>query len=348
MSSHWFQSAVSAVRSNSSVTEVIVAVTALTGVFALYAESRRGKNIAMGELILNLNSEFDTNEDRVKIHEKIISGERLNDEDKPALVTYLTFFEIVYRLIVSRVVKMEVVDDLFRSRFFRAVHHLGVQDLELLPDADGYRNIYKLEELWLAYLAGEGIELQRGDRRLPASAVLRSQRQVHFSSRELCQEDASQVHGLIVRAAMSMPPQAFVVNDLNTLEKQMGSGLTIVAERKGFDGPVGVLHVYFPGPDESLARHAQSSVGSCAVDHVAHMDIAAVLPEHRGYGLLSLLLIDAESRLRKMHPERRFLFATVHPDNGASLRSFEFVGFERMGAVEIHGSLPRILLAKQV
>jgi hypothetical protein len=124
-------------ETRASFAETILAITALIGVFALYVESRRAKDIAMAEFILNLNSEFDENRDRAAIHRKIIADEPLNPEDKPAIVTYLSFFEIVYRLINNDVVRIEVIDDLFRSRFFKAAHHVGVQDLELLPDADG-------------------------------------------------------------------------------------------------------------------------------------------------------------------------------------------------------------------
>lgn len=339
--------AATAVNANRPITDVVVAVTAVSGVFALYLESRRGKNIAMGEFILNLNSEFDSNPERAMIHKKIIAGDRLSEVDKPALVAYLTFFEIIYRLIVSQVVKMEVVDDLFRSRFFRAVHHVDVQNLELLPDADGYRNIYELEQMWIRHLVGQGIELQRGDRKLPKSAALRSRDQIHFSFKVVDTSDAMPVYRLIEVAGETTNPAEFVVNDFATIERQMRSGLTILATKGDEGEAVGVLHVYFPQPHERLSRHV-NELSDVPIDEIAHMDVGVVAPRSRGYGLLSLLLIEAESKLQERNPERRHLLATVHPDNGASLRSFEFAGYARVAEIVIHETLPRILLAKHL
>ena len=336
-----FGTAAMSFRTGASFADTVVAITALLGVFALWVESRRGKNIAMGEFIVNINSDFTENPERAAIHQKIIAGERLGPRDKPAIVAYLTFFEIVYRLINSDVIHMDVVDDLFRSRFFRAAHHVDVQDLELLPDADGYRNIYELEQLWLSYLHRSGVELKRGDRPLPASARRRSVDQVRFSFTNATNDDVTKVHDLIVKAAAGLPPQQFFVNDAETIARQMGRGFTVMAYRD--QDLAGVLHVYFPTEDESYSRR----IGDVhPADHVAHMDIGAVLPDRRGHGLLGLLLIEAEAQLRDRHPERVAYYATVDADNGASRRSFEFSGYNGVQTLQIHGAYTRTLYRK--
>lgn len=53
-------SVAASLKTGATYSDTIVVVTALIGVFALYAESRRGKTIAMGEFILNLNSPSST------------------------------------------------------------------------------------------------------------------------------------------------------------------------------------------------------------------------------------------------------------------------------------------------
>lgn len=335
-----FVSVTLSVRSHASFTDTIVTITALIGAFALYTESRRGKNIAMGEFIVNLNAEFDSHQDRAMVHRKIISGEPLLPGDKPAIVAYLTFFEIIYRLVLSDVMRMDMIDDLFRSRFFKAVHHIDIQNLELLPDADGYLNIYELEELWLAYLSQSGGELKRGDRRLPASARRRAADQVRFSIESAARDEAKLIHDLIVEAAGSASPGQFYVNDLETLEHQMDSGFTL----KGYAGQslAGILHVHYPEPSQSHAERVGDQFGT--VD-VAHMDIAAVLPKFRGYGLMELLLIHAEEQL-EMNGQRFALYATVAPDNGPSIRSFEFCGYEKVDDTSIHGTHQRYVFRK--
>lgn len=328
------------VRSHASFTDTIVTITALIGAFALYTESRRGKNIAMGEFIVNLNAEFDSHQDRAMVHRKIISGERLLSEDQPAIVAYLTFFEIIYRLILSDVMRMDMIDDLFRSRFFKAVHHVDIQNLELLPDADGYRNIYELEALWLAYLSKTGGELKRGNRRLPASAHRRAADQVRFTIESAARDEARLIHDLIVEAAGSTSPEQFYVNDLETLEHQMDSGFTL----KAYAGRslAGILHVHYPEPSHS---HAERVGDQFDAADVAHMDIAAVLPKFRGYGLMELLLIHAEEHL-EANGQRFALYATVAPGNGPSIRSFEFCGYERVDSTVIHRTYERHVFRK--
>jgi hypothetical protein len=336
-------SVAASVRTGATFSDTIVVVTALIGVFALYAESRRGKTIAMGEFILNLNSEFDSHPDRARVHRKIIAGEPLGRADQPAIVAYLTFFEIVYRLVLSGMLRMDVIDDLFRSRFFKAVHHVDVQELELLPDADGYRNIYELEELWLAHLKRTRSELKRGDRRLPASARRRALQQVHFDFTLAAADEALAVHAFIVRAVQTAAPADFFLNDLDTVAAQMRGGVTL----KAFLGEemAGILHVHFPEAEESYAHRVGNPWSS---NEVAHMDIAAVLPKFRGFGLLELMLLKAEEHLRDEHPGRRVLYATVSPGNAASMRSFAFARYEKVAEVTIHDSYPRHVLRKVV
>lgn len=338
-----FGTIVVALETGAKFTDLVVTTTALIGVFAVYVESRRGKNIAMGEFILNLSSEFDENPHRAMIHQKIIAGDRLTSADKPAIVAYLTFFEIVYRLIGSDVVRIDVIDDLFRSRFFKAAHHVDIQNLELLPDADGYRNVYELERLWLRHLERAGNDLNRGERRLPESAFRRSAEQVHFSFSEATAEDVDEIHDVVARAAEGVPAGHFVVNDVDTIARQMDSGFTLMAHRGG--DLAGILHVYFPAPEESYAERVGDEYSAA---EVAHMDIAAVLPGHRGYGLLELLLVEAEAHLREAEPKRIAYYATVHPENGASKRSFEFSGYQAIRDLKIHGTYPRIVFRKEI
>lgn len=238
---------------------------------------------------------------------------------------------------------MDVIDDLFRSRFFKAVHHVEIQELELLPDADGYRNIYELEELWLAYLKRTKRELKRGERRLPQSARRRALHQVHFDFEPASHDEAPIVHAFIVRATTTATPQDFFLNDLDTVAEQMRRGVTL----KAFLGDelAGILHVDFPHSEASYAGRIGDPYPS---EHVAHMDIAAVLPRFRGYGLLELLLQKAEEHLRAAHPLRHALYATVSPGNAASRRSFEFARYANVAEVTIHDEYSRHVMRKLV
>lgn len=133
--------------------EVVVSLTAVIGAIAIWFQMKRARDIAEGEFITNLNSSFLTNDDVKVLYGKLISGAPLTEQDRTAIVEYLTFFETVYLLLERDVVDISLIDDLFRYRFFIAVNNPLVQDLELLPDARYYANIYALDYLWNEYRA---------------------------------------------------------------------------------------------------------------------------------------------------------------------------------------------------
>jgi hypothetical protein len=327
--------------------DAIVAATALIGIYAMYIQSKRGKDIAIGEFILNLNSEFDENTERAMIHKKLIYGDAIIIDDKPAIVSYLSFFEIVYRLIERGIIQIDVIDDLFRSRFFKAIYNIDIQNLELLPDADGYLNIYKLEQIWLAYLKKSNIELKRGDRVLPQSARKRATEQKHFTFSPANSNEAEEIHRIMVMADESVVAKnektldLFYLNDLKTVETNMNSGFVI----KAYSGDklAGIILVHFPSMDESHARKVGDKYIS---EEIAHMDVGAVLNDYRGFGLLELLLIEAERYLKNNFPQKKILYSTIHPENRPSIKSSEFSQYIKVGDTRIHGNHPRSIYRK--
>jgi hypothetical protein len=60
------------------------------------------------------------------------------------------------------VIDIRLLDDLFRYRFFIVVNNKDVQDMELLPDAPYYRNIYTMDSLWIKYISKRHIEVPPG------------------------------------------------------------------------------------------------------------------------------------------------------------------------------------------
>ena len=74
------------------------------------------------------------------------------------------------------------------------------------------------------------------------------------------------------------------------------------------------------------------------------MDSASVLPEHRGHGLEHRMIAFAETLVdaSKYH----YAFATVAPDNTASLKSLAKNGYQMMVTKEKYGGLTRSILMK--
>ena len=136
--------------------EIIVSLTAVVGAIAIWFQMKRARDIAEGEFITTLNESFLANGDVKGLYRKFIEGAALSADDQTAIVEYLTFFETIYLLLERDVIDIKLIDDLFRYRFFIAVTNTFVQDLELLPDARYYTNVYALDDLWTRYRIKQG------------------------------------------------------------------------------------------------------------------------------------------------------------------------------------------------
>ena len=80
------------------------------------------------------------------------------------------------------------------------------------------------------------------------------------------------------------------------------------------------------------------------LNKVLHMDSATVLPEHRGHGLEAKMISYAESLIDTS--KYCYSFATVAPENLASLKSLERNGYEVMVTKEKYFGFIRCVMMK--
>lgn len=158
----------------------------------------------------------------------------------------------------------------------------------------------------------------------------------------------------------------FICDDLDYVKDILsGHGLGVVAcDERG--KIVGNLLVKYPGLSEenlgydvfrkvedssddnsnssSLYRECSIMLSEDNLMRVLHMDSASVLPEHRGHGLEHRMIAFAETLVdaSKYH----YAFATVAPENTASLKSLEKNGYQVMVTKEKYGGLTRSILMK--
>ena len=106
---------------------------------------------------------------------------------------------------------------------------------------------------------------------------------------------------------------------------------------------VGNLLVKYPGlGEENLGYDVCFSPEN--LNRVLHMDSASVLPKHRGHGLEGKMIAFAESLVDTS--KYRYSFATVAPENYASLKSLERNGYEVMVTKEKYDGLVRYVMMK--
>ena len=82
------------------------------------------------------------------------------------------------------------------------------------------------------------------------------------------------------------------------------------------------------------------------LSRVVHMDSASVLPKRRGYGLESKMITFAENLIDTS--KYCYSFATVAPENIASLKSLERNGYQIMITKEKYGGVMRCIMMKSL
>ena len=137
----------------------------------------------------------------------------------------------------------------------------------------------------------------------------------------------------------------FICDDLDYVKDILsGQGFGIVAcDTNGTI--IGNLLVKYPGlTDENLGYDVKLSTEK--LNMVLHMDSATVLPEHRGHGLEAKMIAYAETLVDTT--KYRYSFATVAPENLASLKSLEKNGYEVMVTKEKYGKYQRYIMMKAI
>lgn len=113
------------------------------------------------QLLLNIMHEFNNSDECMRFYHYIDMCDRnigirslpKYEGDIPRdLVTYLSFFETLYIIIVTKTIDLSVIDEMYRFRFFAACNNPVMQNSELLPLGYQYPNIMELYDLWSEYI----------------------------------------------------------------------------------------------------------------------------------------------------------------------------------------------------
>ena len=78
------------------------------------------------------------------------------------------------------------------------------------------------------------------------------------------------------------------------------------------------------------------------------MDNAGVLPKYRGNHLQEQMILKAESIMKERDNSIKYSYTTVHPDNLASLKTLEKVGYKKYKEKLIYGGKIRYIMRKEL
>ena len=158
-------------------------------------------------------------------------------------------------------------------------------------------------------------------------------------------DDAYSIWQIMDTCAQAMEhKEHFICDNLDYVKDILsGHGFAVVACDMD-ENIVGNLLVKYPGLTDENLGYDIFPKDTNALEKVLHMDSSTVLPEHRGHGLEAKMIAYAESLVdtSKYH----YSFATVAPDNPASLKSLERNGYQVMVTKEKYGGLMRCVMMK--
>ena len=183
-------------------------------------------------------------------------------------------------------------------------------------------------------------------------------------------KDAGEIHSIMDTCYQALErKEYFICDDLEYVKDILsGNGFGVVACDVN-DKIVGNLLVKYPGLEEenlgydvfaapgkvkNLTQKStflptdESTIGLTPdnLKRVLHMDSASVLPEHRGHGLESKMIAFAETLVDTS--KYCYSFATVAPENTASLRSLKRNGYTIMTTKEKYDGYVRCVMMKEL
>lgn len=179
------------------------------------------------------------------------------------------------------------------------------------------------------------------------------------------EKDVDDIYRLMcVAKAGLVNPDYYEADDREYVARHIvAEGFTLIAKYK--DLPVAFLMLRYPGMSEDnlimdmiglkegkyVPLLGINAVNLCADKDAAitdirektvHFESAAVLETFRGHGLQKRMIKEALDILKTK--EFRFYFATVHPENAASLKSLKEFGFKEIDRLIKYGGMERLLL----
>ena len=159
------------------------------------------------------------------------------------------------------------------------------------------------------------------------------------------EKDAQAVYDLMVEVYEQLEdPSIYVCDDLAFVKRHISQeGFTVVACTKE-DKIVGSLILRIPEEEDNLGKDIGFPEEAC--QRVMHVESAVVASEYRGYALQGRMLQEAEPLIDRA--KYSYLMATVSPENPASYKTLEKLGYELVLTKKKYGGLMRRLYIKDM
>lgn len=167
------------------------------------------------------------------------------------------------------------------------------------------------------------------------------------------QSDVSTITNMMQEAIALLPDPAWYVADDEDFVRCHIKETGFVLNAFWNGAIAGFLMIRFPEKSEDNLGYSlfeewnsQNLDPKAELLKTAHMESVVVRPSFRGHHIQKELITEAISILKKQN--FRHLMATVHPENKASLISFQKNGFQIKATVKKYGGLSRHILYRAI
>jgi len=366
-------------RINDSMIAVIIAA------ISLIYEINKSKKLNEAEFLIHLNSLFITNDDYKQVYNLLSVYDFESEPDYHKEISncdisnYLTLFETFYILLKRKVIEIDLLDDLFAYRFFLAVHNPYIQRKKLAISPRNFKNIFRLERLWLKY---------RLNTELKDNYFLESYHLIYRSSFEKYLMVFHAREQKKILKEMSIPAldetMGYKINQLEDIsyaekineiqkneviesdkihkgllransDEMIRSCLEKPHETYGFfknEQLVGFGILYDPkaDPNESIKKELDLSIEKeiALIDDqdIMHIKLVIIDKDHRGHHLQYHMNKHLEERAKALG--KKLLLTTVSPFNVASVKNTFKSGFTYKKTVKKYDGAIRLIYAKLI
>lgn len=144
------------------IANIVTIITAIIGAGALFIQFQRDKKINEASFILNLSHHFyllnGPKETLDKLDEYIKGNKEVfTESDYSGIVAYLEWLEELAAIVNQNLIDFSFIDDFLSYRFFLITNNKYIQEIELIPEYENYRGIYKLHKSWSQYKKNRGL-----------------------------------------------------------------------------------------------------------------------------------------------------------------------------------------------
>jgi ribosomal protein S18 acetylase RimI-like enzyme/xanthosine utilization system XapX-like protein len=298
---------------------IALAVGALVGAGIVIYEVRLTKRIAQAEFIRSLNGSFTSDHNIDVLWRKILLDEPITVNDRHLMSSYLTFFETLYMLIGRDVLEFELIDNLFRNRFFRAIGHPAILSAALIAHGSAFLNIHDLIRDWHAYLREKNQSIPDGYFAYRRAVLARQD--LEFV--ELTSKDVDELLQLSDRVITQLDNPDVLRNNTREMFVDCLAIGAVVGFRHGTQLVAAGILVDAGDGDESIAHYVRGADPTTSVN----LKLVMVERDWRAHGIGSFLAESLEKRASEL--DKSTVLCTVHPDNDASRSLFTGLGYRR-------------------